>query len=140
MKKILLLTLPAIILCACNKVQKYTLNTDAFCVGLEETSEESVFCKDANGNPLNGLVIQYFADGAIAREITVKAGRENGVEKEYYPNGNLKIYATIKDGSPVGVSKLYHENGKLHMVIKWKNNEPDVKKIYDEFGNKIPLK
>ena len=140
MKKILLLTLPAILLCACEKVQQYTLNTDAFCVGLEETSTESVFCQDASGNPLNGLVVQYFEDGKVAREVTVKNGLENGLEREYYTNGNLKVSATIKQGAPTGVSKLYHENGKVHMIIKWKDNKPDIRKIYDESGKLISKK
>ena len=138
MKKVFLFMLPAVLLAACEHVQKYTLNTDAFCVGLEESSDETVFCKDASGNPLNGIVVQYYEDGKIAREITVKYGRENGLEKEYYANGNLKVSANIKEGTPIGKSKLYHENGKLHMIVKWNNNEPEILKIYDENGKKLP--
>ncbi|MBR3511317.1 MAG: hypothetical protein IKN73_04660 [Alphaproteobacteria bacterium] len=140
MKKILLLTLPAILLCACEKVQQYTLNTDAFCVGIEEDSMESVFCKDTAGNPVNGIVVQYFEDGKVAREITVRNGQEYGLEKEYYQNGNLKVSANIKNGQPVGISKLYHENGNIHMIIKWHDNEADIQKIYDESGKLISEK
>ena len=137
MKKFILMILPIFMLSACDFGKKYTVGTDAFCVGLEQDSGESVFCKDANGQPLNGMVVQYFADGKIAREITVKNGRENGVEKEYYENGNLKVYAIIKNGFPVETSKLYHKNGQLHMIVKWTDAGARIIKIYDESGNVI---
>ena len=137
MKKLLLFVIPAVLLSACGQNKKYVVNETAFCSGLEETSEEKVFCKDSDGNALNGLVVQYYENGNVWREMTIKYGQENGLEKEYYENGNLRVEAMVKNGETYGTSKLYHENGKLHMIINWNGKEADIKKIFDENGNEI---
>ena len=137
MKKILLFVLPALILASCGKQETYIVGQTAFCANLEETSDEKVFCRDVNGNPLTGFVVQYDENGKVMREMEIKKGIENGVEKEYYANGNLKVEATIRNSEPYGTSKLYHENGQLHMVIKWHGSESEIVKLYDEMGNLI---
>ena len=135
MKKILLFAIPALILASCGKQETYVVGQTAFCANLEETSEEKVFCRDVNGNPLTGFVVQYYENGNKMREMTIKNGIENGPEKEYYENGNLKVEAMVKDSEAYGTSKLYHENGQLHMVIKWNGKDPEIVKLYDEAGN-----
>ena len=133
MKKVLLLVLPALILGACEK--HYTMDKDAFCTGVEETSEESVFCTNEHGKPISGIVTQYYENGKVFRQMTLKKGIENGIEKEYYENGQLKVKAKLKDGKPHGDGMLYYENGKIQMESKWKNGESVAIRLYDENGN-----
>ena len=115
MKKIIFL-LPILAVCACNKTQTYTVGTDANCSGLEESSPDPVFCTDTNGNPINGIV------------------------KQYYENGKLHVVANVVDGKTDGLSKLYNPDEKLYMEINWKNGEMIDAKVYDENGNVIETK
>ena len=133
MKKIIFL-LPVLMLCSCNRVQTYTVGVDANCTGLEENSTDVVFCSDASGNPINGIVKQYYETGKIWREMTIKNGRENGVEREYYENGNLHVVANVKDGQTNGISKLYNEDGKLYMELNLSDGEVVDAKVYDDNG------
>jgi len=136
MKKILFL-LPILAICACDKTQTYTVGQDAFCAGLEENSEDTVFCVDKEGHTINGIVKQYYENGNIWREMTIKDGLENGIEREYYENGKLHVVANVAGGKTDGESKLYKENGKLYMEINW--NQGDVKGIkrYDDKGKVV---
>ena len=137
MKKLLLFIVPALILSACNSEKTYIVGEDAFCVGLEETSEEMVFCKDAQDKPITGIVIEHYASGKILREMHIKDGRENGIEKEFYENGNLRVVSDVLDGRANGLSKLYNEDGKLYMEMNWENGEAKDIKVYDAQGNVI---
>ena len=136
MKKILFL-LPILAICACNKMQTYTVGQDAFCAGLEENSSDTVFCVDKQGQPINGIVKQYFENGNIWREMTIKDGLENGTEREYYENGKLHVVANVVNGKTDGESKLYKEDGKLHMEIDWDQGNVKGIKRYDENGKVI---
>ena len=138
MKKILLFILPALVLSACDKT--YTVGKDVTCSGLEDSSEEVVFCKDKHDKPVNGTVIQYYENGKKQREMQLKGGYENGLEKEYYENGNLKVEANIENSNPVGISKLYYENGQLQMVLNFvSDKDMQIVEFYDENGTLIPL-
>lgn len=134
MKRILLLGLVLTVLCGCDVKKEFVVGQDAFCVGLEETSNESVFCKDAKGYPINGRVIQYYANGNVYREMTIRQGKENGPEKEYYENGNLKVELTVKNGVADGKAFAYNEDGKLYMETVWKEGKIFTAKVYDANG------
>ena len=71
-------------LCSCNR--NYVVDETAVCRGLSEDSSEPVFCVDKSGKPINGRVRQYYPNGKIWREMTIRNGIENGVEREYYEN------------------------------------------------------
>ena len=137
MKRLLLFIVPILILSACSSEKTYVVGEDAFCTGLEETSEEMVFCKDAQDNPINGIVIEHYASGKVLREMHIKDGRENGIEKEFYENGNLRVVSDVVDGRATGLSKLYNEEGKLYMEMTWENGEAKNITVYDNKGNKI---
>jgi hypothetical protein len=136
MKKILML-LPILAVCACNKTQTYIVGQDAVCTGLEENNPNPVFCADVNGQPINGIVKQYYENGKIWREMTIKNGLENGEEREFYENGKLHVIANVVNGKTDGISKLYNEDGKLYMELNWQDGEVVETKIYDENGNII---
>ena len=139
MKKILLL-LPRLMICACDNTKTYIVGENAICSGLAETDTESVFCADKDGKPINGIVKQYYENGNIWREMTIKNGRENGVEREYYESGQLHVVADVIDGKTHGLSKLYNENGQLNMELVWDNGEVVSAKIFDENGNVLETK
>ena len=137
MKKTSLFFIPLLLLWACSNEKTYTVGENAFCTGLADTEIEDVFCVDDKDMPINGLVIEYYENGNVLREMHIKAGRENGIEKEYYENGNLRVVAEVKDGKADGPSKLYNENGKLYMEIDWANGTATKIRIFDDAGNVI---
>ena len=134
MNKILFLGLGLIVLCGCDIKKNFVVGQDAFCVGLEETSTEPVFCKDAKGYPITGKVIQYYQNGNVYREMTIRQGKENGLEKEYYENGNLKVELNVKNGVADGKAFAYNEDGKLYMETVWKEGKISTAKVYDANG------
>lgn len=138
MKKALLF-FPLLLLSACSNEKTYIVGEDAFCKGVANTDIEDVFCVDSKDAPVNGLVIEYYENGKVLREMHIKDGRENGTEKEYYENGNLRVVAEVKDGKADGPSKLYNENGKLYMEIDWVNGTATKIQIFDDAGNIISV-
>lgn len=137
MKKILFLILPVVLLAACEK--EYIVGKNVTCVGLEDSSQEKVFCKDSKDKPVDGTVIQLNENGKKIREMQMKGGYENGIEKEYYESGNLKVEANIVDGHPVGLGKIYYENGQLQMVLNFDGEDIQIVEVYDESGTSIKL-
>ena len=137
MRKLSLFVIPLILLSACDREKTYIVGEDAFCIGLEETSPEKVYCVDANDTPINGNVTEYRANGTILREMTIKDGYENGMEREYYENGNLHVETNVVDGNADGLSKLYNEDGTLYMELEWVNGNTTNIKVYDPSGNII---
>ncbi len=140
MKKVLLFILPLLVLAACDHEKTYIVGESAFCKGLEETSAESVYCIDEKDQPINGRVIEYFENGNVLREMTIRDGRENGIEREYYENGKLRVETNVINSQADGLSKLYNEDGKLYMEINWVNGNAEDIKVYDGSGNVIQTK
>ena len=137
MKKSLLFIVPLLLLSACGNEKTYVVGEDAFCTVLEDTSSESVYCVDGNDKPINGIVVEYFENGNILREMTIRDGRENGMEREYYQNGNLRVETNVVNSHADGLSKLYNEDGKLYMEINWVDGNATEVKVYDDSGNVI---
>ncbi len=63
--------------------------------------------------PYNGKFIDYFMNGKIQGEGTLKDGRIDGVRTVYYPNGNKHYFYTYSNGIENGASETYFINGKL---------------------------
>ncbi len=139
MKKILLFLMPLLLVSACSSEKTYVVGENAFCTGLADTDIEDVFCVDDKNTPINGIVIEYYENGEVLREMHIKDGLENGTEKEYYSNGNLRVVTEIKNGKADGQSKLYNENGKLYMEIDWVNGTATKIQVFDESGNVISM-
>ena len=137
MKKALLFVIPLLFLAACDRQKTYVVGEDAFCTGLADTDIDPVLCVDAKDSPINGFVIEYDQNGNLAREITVRNGRENGIEKEYHKNGNLHIVTNVVDGRAVGVSQVFNEDGSLYMEMTWVEGVATDIKIYDESGKVV---
>ena len=56
---------------------------------------------------------------------------DNGIKKEFYSDGTLKEEYTLKDGSLNGNYKQFHENGKLKLTVKFVNGKREG--LYQEF-------
>ncbi len=61
---------------------------------------------------------------------------DNGIKKEFYSDGTLKEEYTLKDGSLNGNYKQFHENGKLKLTVKFVNGKREgLYQEFDEDGN-----
>lgn len=80
-----------------------------------------------NGNsiqedPLNGPKKEYYANGKIMREYTLKDGKVDGSYKFYDELGRLVSDQMFKDGEPNGVLKTFYPSGQLKMVGNMRPN------------------
>lgn len=75
--------------------------------------------------PHNGKFYDYFMNGKIQGEGTLKDGRVEGVRTVYYPNGNKRYFYTYTNGIENGASEEYFINGKL----KQKGSFVDQKEV-----------
>lgn len=64
-------------------------------------------------DPLNGPKKEYYPNGKIMREYTLKDGKIEGSYKFYNLLGKLVSDQYFKDGQPNGYLKTYYENGQL---------------------------
>jgi len=78
------------------------------------------------GGLREGLLTEYYENGNIYSKSMWKQGKLNGPTKIYYKNKSLRQESQYKDGSIVGVSKIYSEDGKLK-----------EKQFFDSLGNLV---
>jgi len=64
-------------------------------------------------DPLNGLKKEYYPNGKVCKEYTLKDGKIEGSYKFYNMVGKLVSDQYFKDGEPNGYLKTYYENGQL---------------------------
>jgi antitoxin component YwqK of YwqJK toxin-antitoxin module len=62
---------------------------------------------------LNGPKKEYYPNGKVCKEYTLKDGKIEGVYKFYSTLGKLVSEQYFKDGEPNGFLKTYYENGQL---------------------------
>lgn len=101
-----------------------------------EPSEPKVENKvDANGRLIEGVSVNYHANGKVQNEVPVKAGRRNGEAKEYYENGKLAATIEYKDDIKNGWSKWYYPDGVLYQEAQYTNNKKNgLEKKYHNTG------
>lgn len=113
-------------------------------------------------DPLNGPKKEYYQNGKVMKEYTLKDGKiegsyrtydmlgrlvsdqycKNGVPdgslKTYYPGGQLKSEGVMRpDGDISGPSREYYENGNIKIESMLSGKFPDISsqtKIYSEDG------
>jgi YD repeat-containing protein len=111
-------------------------------------------------DPSDGFKREYYANGKLMREYTMKGGAMNGAYKmysdsgylitdqyvkngmpdgyfrTYYKNGSLRGESNYKDGMPTGSSKEYYENGTLKSEMNCSGEAPNLscqsKEYYDD--------
>lgn len=99
--------------------------------------------------PYSGKFIDYFLNGKIEGEGTLKDGLVNGTRTLYYQNGNKDYFRNYIDGIANGYSEEYFQNGKLKQKGSFKNGKDDglwvdyystgVIKRQTNFVNLIPV-
>lgn len=101
-----------------------------FAVG-EEIPEFYVEYKDGE---LNGVVREYYSNGAVYMEYMATNGSKVGTEKSYYPNGVLYTEINYTNGELQGPYKKYHDNGQLRETGTYVDNELEgsVKLFYPD--------
>jgi antitoxin component YwqK of YwqJK toxin-antitoxin module len=108
---------------------------------------------------LNGPKKEFYPNGALMKEYTLKDGQiegsyrfyddssrllldqyiknglPNGPSKTYFPSGQLKSETSLKDGIQNGMSKEYRENGALKSTSNLTGDPPkfsgETKQFYD---------
>lgn len=90
---------------------------------------------DANGRLVEGISVNYHANGKVQNEVPIKAGRRNGEAKEYYENGKLAATIEYKDDVKNGWSKWYYPDGVLYQEAQYTNNKKNgLEKKYHNTG------
>ena len=70
-----------------------------------------------------GIVKDYYPNGALKSKIEFKKGLGNGIYETYYENGNIFEKTIMKDGKPDGKYEVYAPDGKLEESVFYKNGE-----------------
>lgn len=83
------------------------------------------------GSKLEGTSKGYFQDGTLRGEWNYKNGKLDGTLKNYYPNGKIQVEIEYKNDKRDGVTKTYNENGNLTYEFSYKDDEKEgISKSY----------
>jgi len=86
-------------------------------------------------DPLNGPKKEYYPNGKIMKEYTLKDGQIDGSYKFYNSLGKLVSDQYYKDGVPDGLLRTYYENGQVKAEMNMKGyNISGPSNEYDEDG------
>lgn len=91
------------------------------------------------GDPLNGPKKEYYPNGKIMREYTLKEGKVEGSYKFYDELGRLVSDQYYQDGEPNGIVRTYYPSGQLKTVSSLKP-EGDVSGPTQEYYDDGVLK
>ena len=105
----------------------------------KEIAKELVGTDDAvittMGKIPDGLVKEFFFDGAVREEVHYKNGKKEGVSKLYNNKGVVRGEFNFKHGRQEGLSKTYHPTGELFKEITFKKGKLDgVNREYAKDG------
>jgi antitoxin component YwqK of YwqJK toxin-antitoxin module len=75
------------------------------------------------GKVPDGLVKEFFFDGAVREEVYYKNGKKEGVAKLYNSKGVVRGEFNFKKGIQDGLSKTYYDTGELLKEISFKNGK-----------------
>jgi len=75
------------------------------------------------GKVPDGLVKEFFFDGAVREEVDYKNGKKEGVAKLYNSKGVVRGEFNFKNGIQDGLSKTYYDTGELLKEISFKNGK-----------------
>ncbi len=124
---------------------------------LDENSKELPMIPIENEN---GIVVTYYDNGKVSREMEYKNGVLNNQYKEYqysgqllqeafyidgefdgkrieyFPNGKIKIQELYQFGKKNGITKEYYKNGNLKKETNYLHDiKEGVSKLYNEDGS-----
>jgi antitoxin component YwqK of YwqJK toxin-antitoxin module len=97
-----------------------------------------------NGNimaelSMKGLTMQgpskmYYESGKLMSETNYIDGRQEGLSREFYESGKVKSECNYTKDIPQGVGKEYYETGELMEDIQYVNGNAQSKKVYYRDG------
>ena len=103
-KKILLITLPLLLIVGCSTSQKeYDIN--------HIVKLNGVYVKEINDEIVNGEVFQVVDDMKVPIG-KMKNGKKDGLWTSWYENGQKESEETFKDGKRDGLGTWWYENGQ----------------------------
>ena len=116
MRKLLLITLPLLLIVGCSKKS----------INYETTLIER-----------DGLYTNWYENGQKRFELTYKDGIHNGLSTYWYENRQKESEVTYKDGKRDGLWTDWDENGKKLKEETYKGGELISKKEWNEDGSVI---
>ncbi len=75
------------------------------------------------GKVPDGLVKEFFFDGAVREEVYYKNGKKEGVAKLYNSKGVVRAEFNFKKGIQDGLSRTYYDTGELLKEISFKKGK-----------------
>jgi antitoxin component YwqK of YwqJK toxin-antitoxin module len=75
--------------------------------------------------PYSGKFIDYFLNGKVEGDGTLKNGLVNGIRTVYYLNGNKSYFRNFVNGVSEGYSEEYFLNGKIKQKGSFKDGKDD---------------
>jgi antitoxin component YwqK of YwqJK toxin-antitoxin module len=81
-----------------------------------------------------GLNKEYFEDGKIHREYTIRNGKCDGYYKSWYKSGQIESICKYKNGNPVDSCFDYFESGKILTVEIYRDGEKEQLIRFHENG------
>jgi len=76
-------------------------------------ASSNLYCPGSDDDPLNGPKKEYYPNGKVCKEYTLKDGKIEGSYKFYNTIGKLISDQYFKAGEPNGYLKTYYESGQL---------------------------
>ncbi len=100
-------------------MRRFTAITFIFCLAFYSCTQEGNRGNDKNGNVR--IVREFFSNGYLKSEISVKDNRRHGITKNYSSKGKLLSKVNYVNGKKEGKTTNYYTNGKVHSTIMYKN-------------------
>ena len=107
------------------------------------------FSVDHEASKKNGVITEYFEDGAKMSEITYEQGVKNGISKSWFSNGQLKeergylndrFHGAYRVWAKTGLPRIsgFYSNGKQHgeWILYDQDGEP-MPSVYYEDGVEV---
>jgi antitoxin component YwqK of YwqJK toxin-antitoxin module len=86
------------------------------------------------GFTMQGLSKMYYESGKLMAETNYIDGRQEGLSREYYESGSVKSECNYTKDMPQGVGKEYYETGELMEDIQYADGNAQSKKVFYRNG------
>ena len=70
-----------------------------------------------------GVLLEYYEDGSIKKEVLHHQDKKEGLSKTYFPNGQLHLEMNYISGKPQGTPLKFDEHGNSMMTETYENIE-----------------
>lgn len=101
---------------------------------LDGAIREEVYYKDGKKE---GVAKLYNKKGIMRGEFNFKNGKQDGLNRTYYPDGERLKEITFKDGRLEGINREYAKDGRLLFEANFKDDKQDgLTTIYHPDGGK----